>query len=245
MSARKPVARDNPGVNGPRQTLVLFAREPVAGRVKTRLAPLLTAEGASRLYRAFLEDASRIYADPAWSAVVDAEPDPGLETLSAIFPPPWRIERQAPGDLGRRLTAAFDRERALGADAILAVGSDHPAVSRRDLALLFEHVARGRDAALIPARDGGYCAIVLSSAVDPGSVFRDVPWSSPGTLEATLTRLREASLSVALARTADDVDRPEDLERLRDDLAARDPAEEDYPRATSEALARIRAGTFA
>lgn len=232
-------------MNGPRQTLVLFAREPVAGRVKTRLAPILTAEGASRLYRAFLEDASRIYVDPAWSPVVDAEPDPEVATLSAIFPPPWRIERQATGDLGRRLTAAFDRERARGADAILAVGSDHPAVSRRALAHLFEEVAGGRDAALIPARDGGYCAIVLSSAVDPRAIFRDVPWSSPATLEVTLDRLRRAGRSVALTATAADVDRPEDLERLRDDLAARDPAEDDYPRATSEALARIRAGTFA
>jgi rSAM/selenodomain-associated transferase 1 len=226
-----------------RRTLVLFAREPVAGRVKTRLVPLLTAEGACRLYRAFLEDAARIYADPAWFPVVDAEPDPDASEIAAIFPQPWRLERQAPGDLGARLTAAFDRERSLGADVVLAVGSDHPALSRRSLALLFASVLDGEDAALIPARDGGYCAIALSAAVDAGAVFRDVPWSSPGTLEATLDRLREARLSVALAPPADDVDRPDDLERLAADLAGRDPAGEDYPRATAAALARILPGT--
>lgn len=232
-------------MNELRQTLVLFAREPVPGRVKTRLARLLTAEGASRLYRAFLEDASRVYADPAWTCVLDAEPDPDVAALATIFPPPWRLERQATGDLGARLTAAFDRERALGAAVTLAVGSDNPALSRRSLRLLFERVARGEDAALIPARDGGYCAVALSAAVEPEVVFRDVPWSTPATLETTLDRMRDAGLSVALAEPAYDVDRPEDLDRLRIDLARCDPADEDYPRATSAALALLPTGTFA
>lgn len=225
-----------------RQTLVLFAREPVPGRVKTRLARLLTAEGAAHLYRAFLVDASRLYADPSWTGVVDAEPDPDVAELFGIFPPPWRLERQATGDLGARLTAAFDRERALGSPATLAVGSDHPAITRRSLRLLFGSVARGKDAAIIPARDGGYCAIALSSAVEPGTVFRDVPWSTPAALETTLERLGEAGLSVALAEPAYDVDRPEDLEVLRGDLARRDPSEEDYPRATAAALALLPTG---
>jgi uncharacterized protein len=228
-----------------RQTLVLFAREPVPGRVKTRLARLLTAEGASRLYRAFLEDACRVYADPGWTSVVDAEADPEVGDLATIFPPPWRRETQATGDLGARLTAAFERERALGARVILAVGSDHPALSRRSLRFLFEQVARGEDAALIPAGDGGYCAIALSSAVEPAAVFRDVPWSTPATLAATLDLMRGSGLSVALAEPAYDVDRPEDVERLRSDLARRDPSEEDYPRATSAALALLTTGTSA
>jgi rSAM/selenodomain-associated transferase 1 len=228
-----------------RQTLVLFAREPVPGRVKTRLAHLLSAEGASRLYRAFLEDACRVYADPGWTSVVDAEPDPDLADLAVIFPPPWRHERQAMGDLGARLTAAFDRERALGAAVTLAVGSDHPGVTRRSLRFLFERIARGSDAAVLPAGDGGYCAIALSSAVEPAAVFRDVPWSTAATLETTLDRLREGGLSVTLAPAAYDVDRPEDLDRLRSDLARRDPAEEDFPRATSAALASLSTGALA
>ena len=228
-----------------RQTLVLFAREPVPGRVKTRLARLLTAEGASRLYRAFLEDACRAYADPEWTSVVDAEADPEVGDLATIFPPPWRRETQASGDLGARLTAAFERERALGAEVILAVGSDHPALTRRSLRVLFERVAAGDDAALIPAGDGGYCAIALSSAVEPASVFRGVPWSTPATLRATLDRMGDAGLSVALADPAYDVDRPEDVDRLRSDLARRDPSEEDYPRATSAALALLPSGPAA
>lgn len=226
-----------------RQTLVLFAREPVPGRAKTRLAGVLTAEGAARLYRAFLEDASRVYTDPAWTSVVDAEPDPDASELATIFPPPWRLETQSPGDLGARLAAAFDREGARGAEVILAVGSDHPALLRRSLHFLFERVAQGRDAAVIPARDGGYCAIALSAAVEPRAVFRGVPWSTPATLETTLGRLKDAGLSVALAEPGYDVDRPEDLDLLRADIARRDPSEEDYPRATSAALRLLAVGT--
>lgn len=226
-----------------RQTLVLFAREPVPGRVKTRLARVLTAEGASRLYRAFLEDASRVYADPAWDCVVDAEPDPDRADLPSIFPPPWRLERQSAGDLGARLTAAFERERENGTGATLAVGSDHPSLPLRSLRLLFAEVARGEDVAIIPAQDGGYCAIALAAAVRPESIFRDIPWSSPATLEATLARARDAGLSVAISEPGYDVDRPEDLDRLRIDLAGRDPSEEDYPRATSEALLHLPTDT--
>ena len=73
-------------------------------------------------------------------------------------------------------------------------------------------------------------------------MFRDIPWSTPATLETTLDRLREEGLSFALAAPTYDVDRPEDLDRLRSDLARRDPAEEDYPRATSAALALLPTG---
>jgi hypothetical protein len=219
--------------------LVLFARAPVAGGVKTRLAAALGLEGAARLYRAFLEDASRVYTGRGWDPVLYADPDPDEPTLAALFGPPWRREAQAEGDLGRRLSDAFRSERSRGADPVAAVGSDHPALARGQLVELFEAIERGEDAALIPARDGGYCAIALSKRADPGSVFDGVPWSSPSTFEKTLERIHHLGLSVAVHEPAYDVDRPEDLEWLRDDLASRDPREDDYPRATAAALAGI------
>ncbi len=118
-----------------RPSLILFARVPVAGRVKTRLAPRLTGEGALRLYRAFLEDASRLYgAVEAWEPVVATDPDPDAPELAELFPAPWRREAQAQGDLGEKLAAAFSKEFARGAPAAVAVGSDHPALPRLALA---------------------------------------------------------------------------------------------------------------
>lgn len=221
-------------------SLILFARAPVAGRVKTRLSPPLSAEQAAHLYRAFLEDAARAYLDTGrWRPVLAAEPEADDPLLVALFPPPWRREPQGEGDLGARLTAAFRRELSAGAPAALAVGSDHPSLPRRRLADALAALERGADAAVVPAQDGGYCAIALSRRVEPAEVFRDIPWSTPGVLAATLARLTQAGLVVAALAPAYDVDRPEDLERLRRDLAARDPGEEDFPSATAAALAAL------
>jgi rSAM/selenodomain-associated transferase 1 len=221
------------------RTLILFARAPVAGTVKTRLAGVLGPEGAARLYRAFLEDAARVYAGTGWTAVLYADPDPDEKILTAIFARPWTRAAQASGDLGFRLASAFEAERARGASAVLAVGSDHPALPRRSLAELFQAVEEGEDVAVIPARDGGYCAIALAPRAAISAVFDDIPWSSAGTLAATVDRARAAGLRVALTAPAYDVDRPEDLQTLARDLARRDPADDDYPHATARALARF------
>jgi uncharacterized protein len=222
-----------------RPTLILFARAPVAGEVKTRLAAALGPDAAARLYHAFLEDAARVYADPRWTPVLYADLDPDAPSLRSLFGPPWRREAQAPGDLGRRLAAAFRAEFSGGASSALAVGSDHPALARKSLSGLLAALSARCDASVIPARDGGYCAIALSSHVDPDAAFGGIPWSSPDTFERTLARLRERGLSVAVLDPAYDVDRPEDLALLRDDLAGRDPEGDDFPRATAAALARL------
>ncbi len=223
------------------RTLILFGRAPIPGRVKTRLAGVLAPEGAARLYRAFLEDAARVYAGSAWSSVLYADPDPDESSLAAIFGAPWRREAQVGAGLGDRLADAFEGERSRGGSAVLAVGSDHPALPRRSLEELFRAVEEGEDVALIPAQDGGYCAIALSLRAAPSAVFRDVPWSSERTLEVTVARAREEGLRAVLLTPAYDVDRPEDLRTLARDLARRDPADDDYPHATARALAGFAA----
>jgi rSAM/selenodomain-associated transferase 1 len=224
-----------------RPALVLFARAPVAGAVKTRLAALLGSDGAARLYRAFLEDAARLYAAGRWRPVLYAEGDPDDRELAVLFGSPWRREAQSGGDLGRRLAEAFRAERSRGAKDIVAVGSDHPALARAALAELLEAISRGEYAAVIPAQDGGYCAIALGERADPEAIFDRIPWSSAATLEATLRRIRALALSAAVLDPSYDVDRPEDLTLLRDDLARRDPTADDFPRATAAALARLEA----
>jgi rSAM/selenodomain-associated transferase 1 len=217
--------------------LLLFARAPVAGQVKTRLAPLLTAEGAARLYHAFLEDAARTCSSPgAWDPVLEVEGDPDDPDLARIFGAPWQRTRQPSGDLGKRLTAAFRRAFAQGAPAALAVGSDHPELPRRRLLDAFAGLSRGQGAVLVPADDGGYCAIGLAASTPVEAVFRDIPWSSGGVLAATFDRLEGAGVAPAVLEGSHDVDRPEDLIRLRRDLASRDPSAMDYPRATALVL---------
>jgi rSAM/selenodomain-associated transferase 1 len=221
-------------------SLLLFARTPVAGRVKTRLVPPLSEIEALRLYVAFLEDAAAIYPEPGrWEAVLDAEPDPDDPDLARLFGSPWTRRRQAAGPLGERLAASFEQEFSLGSPAAVAVGSDHPALERRLVEEAFSRLSRGADAVVIPAEDGGYCAIGLAARVRVREIFRDIPWSSASVLPATRERISALGLDVTFLEPAYDVDRPEDLARLRRDLAGRDPAGRYYPRATARALAEI------
>src|SRR5574342_197615 len=97
-------------MGGRAPSLLLFARDPGGGGVKTRLEPAIGPEGAARLYGAFLEDAARGYGPPAsWAGVLCAEPAP-WPSVRSLFPPPWRVEPQARGGLGDRLAAAFRAE---------------------------------------------------------------------------------------------------------------------------------------
>jgi rSAM/selenodomain-associated transferase 1 len=222
-------------------SLILFARVPRIGLVKTRLAPRLTPAGALALYWAFLEDASRAYAASGeWSPVVVVDPDPDDAGIAALFPDPWRREPQGEGTLGERLTAAFAREFARGVPAALAVGSDHPSLAASTLADALEMLATGRTgAAAVPAEDGGYCAIALSAGAPWREAFREIPWSTGDVLVVTERRLAERGSPLTLLSPGYDVDRPEDLDRLRRDLAARDASAADYPHATAFALARL------
>ena len=218
-------------------SLLLFARTPAAGKVKTRLVPPLSEDEALRLYVAFLEDAAEIYSAPGrWQGVLDAEPDPDDPTLRTLFARPWRRCRQAGGDLGARLAASFEREFSRGAPAVVAVGSDHPALEKRLIGEAFGRLSGGVDAVVIPAQDGGYCAIGLAAGAPVREVFAGIPWSSPAVLEATRRRFVALALEAAVLEPAYDVDRPEDLERLRRDLAGRDPTRPDFPHATARVL---------
>jgi uncharacterized protein len=218
-------------------SLLLFARTPKLGKVKTRLVPPLSEPEALNLYLAFLEDTAAIYLEPGrWHCVLEAEPDPDDPALAALFPSPWRRQKQAPGDLGERLAAAFEREFSRGAPFAVAVGSDHPALEKRQLEETFSRLARGSQATVIPAEDGGYCAIGLAAGVPVHQVFSEIPWSTSFVLSAARKRFAALGMDAAVLEPAYDVDRPEDLDRLRRDLARRDSQGSDYPRATARLL---------
>jgi uncharacterized protein len=223
----------------PLPTLILFARAPVVGRVKTRLAARIGGAATLRLYRAFLEDASRIYGSGPWEPVLAADPDPDDDSLAVLFPPPWRREAQGGGDLGARLTEGFRREFARGAPAAVAVGSDHPALGRAPISEALARVADGSAAAAVPAEDGGYCAIAFAAGAPFEEAFREIPWSTPAVLARTAERLAGRGAAFSVLGHSYDVDRAEDLDRLRADIASRDVASADFPRETARVLSGL------
>ncbi len=92
---------------------------------------------------------------------------------------------------------------------------------------------------MIPAEDGGYCAIAFSAGAAWREALRDVPWSTAEVLDVTRRRLSDCGVELWTLPAGYDVDRPEDLDRLRRDLSARDREAPDFPVATARALAAL------
>jgi rSAM/selenodomain-associated transferase 1 len=194
--------------------IAVFAKAPVAGRTKTRLIPLLGPGGAARLHCALLQQAleTALEADIGSVLLWCTEDDPTLNDLAATLRVP--MQRQCAGDLGQRMSHTFADLLPRVASAIL-VGSDCPVRSALDFREAGKHLMSGCDAVLGPTEDGGYHLIGLRS-VQP-ALFTEIDWSTPAVMEQTRRRMRALDLSWHELAMRWDVDRPEDLARLRAD----------------------------
>ncbi|GLX01126.1 DUF2064 domain-containing protein [Microtetraspora sp. NBRC 16547] len=181
---------------GARTTLLVIAKEPLPGRVKTRLVPPYTFEQAAMLAAAALSDTlAAALAAPACRRVLVLEGRAG-----PWLPDGFEVIPQGGGGLDERLAAAFAAVRG----PALLIGMDTPQVAPELLAVEWD----GVDAWFGPAVDGGFWALGLR-APDPDLV-RGVPVSRPDTGAAQLRRLREAGLRVAELPLLRDVDTAED-----------------------------------
>jgi len=200
-------------------TLGMMARAPVPGRCKTRLAATLGEMAAARLYEAMLVDSMESYTRVgATRNVVVAAPEfEGVRILSKLAPRGWEVIPQEGTGLGERLTNAF---RALKVDGspVLLMDSDSPTLPIEPVSAAVQRFNGVSRVLLGPTDDGGYYLIGLSSL--DLDVFRDIPWSTPRVLEATLARCAALSLSTELLPSWYDVDERKDLERLATELSS-------------------------
>jgi rSAM/selenodomain-associated transferase 1 len=199
---------------GPDAALIVFARAPVPGRVKTRLAPLLGAEGAARLHERMVERALRT-ALAAGCGEVGLYCAPGTDntffrSMQSRFG--LHLHPQGRGDVGERMYRAFVRALRRHPYAVL-IGSDCPALRPADLRAALRALRAGADAVLSPAEDGGYPLIGLRRV--SRRLFDGVSWGSARVLEQTRRRLARLGWRWTELRTLWDVDRPEDVARLR------------------------------
>ncbi|MCU0946464.1 MAG: TIGR04282 family arsenosugar biosynthesis glycosyltransferase [Rubritepida sp.] len=203
----------------------LMCKPPRPGVSKTRLAAVLGEARAAQIAAAFLQDSAELLAEVAarFGAARRAFVAPGdaVAELGALLPG-WPCTPQPTGDLGARMAAAFAQLFDDGAEAAVLTGTDAPTLPPALLELLPAAIARGADAALIPAQDGGYCAIALGRAQP--RLLQDMPWSTPGLLAATQARAAEAGLRLEILDSWFDVDEAPDLALLRESLAGLAPA---------------------
>jgi uncharacterized protein len=198
----------------PEPALIVFARAPKPGRVKTRLAPLLGEEGAARLHARLVERTLRTALASGFNTV-DLYCSPGID--DPFFMKNQKrfgigLRSQGRGDLGERMYRAF--RRALRSHpCVVLIGSDCPVFRPADLRAAARALQAGADAVLSPAEDGGYALIGLRRV--SRRLFDGISWSTPEVLAQTRRRLRQLRWRWKELRTVWDVDRPEDIARLK------------------------------
>lgn len=190
-------------------TLIVIAKEPRPGRVKTRLTPPYRPEQASALAAAALADTL----DAVLAACASCHPDLPVRPLVVLdgTPGDWLpahlpVVAQAGGPFDERLAAAFDTVRG---EPALLIGMDTPQVCAHTLAAACRTLLR-TDAVLGPALDGGWWALGLRAA--DGSLVRGVATSRPDTGAVQRARLGAAGLRVVDLPALRDVDTAPDVE---------------------------------
>lgn len=202
--------------------LLVFAKSPKPGKVKTRLLAAVPADVAAGLHEACIADTLRsvrkmrgcdvfMFATGGTSYFrrLVKKQEGGL--LAQVLP-------QQGADLGRRMENAFRKCFALGYREVVVIGTDTPWMGVERLGRAFAEL-RTNDVVIGPAEDGGYYLLGMRKMVM--EIFRGIPWSTESVLDLTLKKIAGLKLRTRLLRRDFDLDRPEDLNRARGMLKRR------------------------
>ncbi len=194
--------------------LMIFAKAPMPGKVKTRLIATLGEEGASSLYKKMALYCIKEAVEAGVGSVdlwcTPSSDHPFFEECVKRFQ--VNLCHQIGGDLGQRMAHAFSEALKTSSHALL-MGSDCPSLTREDIRTSKEALKRGDDAVIVPSEDGGYVLLGLRQCAQ--ELFSGIPWGTERVLDETRTRLRRLGWRWQELPKRWDVDRPEDLRRLR------------------------------
>ncbi len=188
--------------------LVVMAKLPEAGRVKTRLARKIGASEARRVYRTILKSTLRVLSqDQRWQTWAAISPKTSL--LSPVWPANIKLVSQANGDLGARMQQIFD---TFPPGPLIIIGSDIPGISPSDIASGFKALG-SRPVVIGPAADGGFWLIGQRRNPRTFKIFNNVRWSSKYAMADTLDNLKH--INVARIGEKSDVDSLADYKAWR------------------------------
>ncbi|NND38415.1 MAG: glycosyltransferase [Pseudomonadales bacterium] len=195
--------------------ILLFARAPVVGKVKTRLIPTLGKQAACDLHEKLVHHVLALLATSAVSEsrlYCDAPEHPGAQQ--------WQREnrtrklyRQRGSDLGKRmLAAAAESFDETDATYLLLIGSDCPFITGNYLASAIQALKDGADVVFGPAMDGGYVLLGINGLYD--CLFENIAWGSGQVLQQSVRAAEREGLVCAQLEPLADIDRPEDVALL-------------------------------
>ena len=196
------------------EKLIVFTRYPEPGKTKTRLIPVLGKTGAANLHRLMaqkaiaraisLQNSRRLSVEIHHTGGSQQQIQDWLGT-DIIY------QNQIDGDLGAKMTAAFQNSFNSGVNKAAIIGTDCPTLKAEIMAQAFEELSQ-HDLVLGPAKDGGYYLIGLRRAIP--ELFGGIPWGTSEVFVCTRAIAQNLDLNIAYLPTLADIDLPEDLLRL-------------------------------
>lgn len=196
-------------------SLIVFAKPPIQGEVKTRLHTGIEPAEATDLYAAFLEDSLAQYQrlGPDVRLYVSGDTSDIERRTGNQF----HSFQQSGEDLGHRMQHAFAETFAAGYQRIAIIGTDHPSLPDDFIELAFRTLARPQSVVIGPAEDGGYYLLGMNEFYP--QLFESMTFSREDVFERTVDRAVGTSAELTILPTWYDVDRPETLTRLLADLS--------------------------
>ncbi|MCZ4119223.1 TIGR04282 family arsenosugar biosynthesis glycosyltransferase [Streptomyces sp. H39-S7] len=202
--------------------ILVMAKPPLPGTVKTRLHPLLSPLRCAELQAELMRHTVELATAHASRTYLAYAPDHGRDAISTSVPADVRLLSQRGEDLGQRLTAAVTDAFADGAGPLLVIGTDAPTLTGDLLTAAFTALEH-HDVALGPAFDGGYYLIGLRAPHTMLFALAPDVWSTDRVLAATHTLADAEGLSMGMQPPLRDLDTPEDAAALLTDPALPPP----------------------
>ena len=203
-----------------RPRVIIFTRYPLPGSTKKRLIPALGSVAAAQLQKKMtlatihmVRSASRIFGYDLVVYYTGGDKKKMRQWLGADL----KLKQQCQGDLGARMLSAFQDAHESGGERALIIGSDSPDITGDYLRQAF-HDLNKNDLVFGPSFDGGYWLIGMRRPVD---IFSNVEWGRKTVLDHSLALAQKRRLSYQLLDRISDIDRPEDLDQLPEQLTQR------------------------
>ena len=191
--------------------LLIFVKDPVPGRVKTRLAAEIGDEAACQIYRACAELTLERLAGFHKEAVLCVDPPEAVGSIQRWLGSGWMLRGQQGATLGERLAEATNQAFASGAARVVVVGTDSPWLAPEEVRQAFTELEQA-ELVLGPTDDGGYYLVGLAKPLP--ALFEDVAWSSPQVYAQTLAHARACGLRVRHLPRGYDIDYLRDVTRF-------------------------------
>ncbi len=195
-----------------KSALLVFTRAPVPGQTKTRLIPLLGAEGAAEFHRTVLQSTLAVANTSDFGAVeiwsVTGNDHPFLTQCGLDYSCAMKIQQG--NDLGERMHHATSITLAVNSFVVL-IGSDCPAITTYILDQSYQALSNGKDAVMGPTSDGGYYLIGLKKTEH--GIFQDIAWGTGEVADRTRQNFNLLGMDYAELEELSDIDTPDDYQR--------------------------------